>query len=195
MSNYIDADIFANISSKGGIRTYSNEGALKNALRMFITSKKGDIIYEPEEGGAMDIALFRNIEVNRNKILFQLRNSILNFFEPEITLLNIDVTPDYEKKIIEISINYTNNLTNITDSLVVYTRDLSQVRTFTYVDVDLVGDNAYNFVLTQLTNQADEKLTYNADLGKYLWGKYKFTNSSFGPMDSRWSDILGLINN
>ena len=193
MSKFIDIDLFSNIDSNGRVIEYSNADAFKNALLFFLTCKRGDILEDPTTGGILNERIFKSMRtVNLENIAFSIESSIINGFAPTFEINDIIITPDYDNKILEIEIRFVNPITAIPDTLTVYTKDPTDLKSFNYVDVDYVEENLYNFILTQYPTYKGERLVYNADKGCFTWAKWCFVNLT--AADAYFGQILQLIN-
>ena len=193
MAQTIDLDMWGNLDYNGQIKEYTNEDALKNALTLWLTSKRNDFLMDPEEGGVLDETYFKTLSDSTiEKLSFSIKNSIIKYFVPEIRLDFLDVIPDYKNKTVQIEIKYTNQQTGVSNSLTLYTKDKSEVKNITYENVAFIEENLYHFVMMKKNEMEGEKIIYNADEGKFYWGKYKLIN--FTHNDSYFNQILELAN-
>jgi hypothetical protein len=194
MSQVIDLTLNASIDGAGQLQEITNDRALKEALNFFLSVKRGDVLGYPEEGGVLDTATFSVMSIDYLQLIsFKIRNAIIKEFEPEIILNELNVIPDYDKRILIIEIFYTNPLTDVPDSLVIYTEDPQEtVKHSIYVDILYTGENLYNFCFANQDKFPEEKLIFNADLSTFFWGQYKFVNLT--KDDPYFDQILLLLN-
>ena len=193
MAQVIDLDIWGNVDAQGSITEHNNGDALKIALTLWLTYKGGEILFNPDDGGVLDEALFRVVTTdNSDKISFSLRNAIINYFEPEIQLTEVLVTPDYENRRYEIEVSYYNNQQDISDTVIIYTKEINQVVEKSYQIVTYIEENLYNFCITNKDNQPNEILRFDGDKATFVWGLYEFTNLE--ASDSYFPLILQLLN-
>lgn len=194
MPAYIDLDLFANIDSTGKIEEHTEGDALKESLRFFVTSKAGDILGFPELGGIMDATLFKTMGGTEfQRIYYTIYTDISEGFSPAIEIQDIDIVPDYQNRILSITIYFTNPITFQLDVVDIYfTLNIPQEKTISYVDIEYTEENLYNFCLTQKANFPTEKLVFKADMGKFVWANFRFSN--FTRDDSYFDQILMLIN-
>jgi hypothetical protein len=194
MSQVIDFDLNAAIDGTGQLKELTNEEALNEALRFFISVKLGNVLGFPEEGGILDSTSFSTMSPDYlDLISFRLRNAITNEFEPEIILDEISIVPDYENRILEIEIRYTNPLTEVPNSLIVYTTDPQEtVRNSLRIDISYIGENLFNFCLANKDKYPEERMVFNADKDIFEWGQYDFLYLT--SSDPYFEQILNLIN-
>jgi phage baseplate assembly protein W len=192
-SVYHDLDLFGNENTDGSPKYYLEEDAVKNALTSWIGSKKGDYIHNPEIGGILDRFLFKPMNNQiASRMAFTLQNAIINEFVPEITLEELSVIPNYENRLWEIYLKYINPFSNQTESLTIYTKDLTAKESLDYISVLYVGNNLYSFCEIKLPGMSNARILYNEDREKYVWDQYELTN--FNSDDPRYEDILILVN-
>lgn len=190
----MDIDIFGRENPDGTAKEYYEDEAIKMALITWLTSKKGDFLMEPTEGGIIhDTLLFKNMTASKvSQVSFAIKNAINNGFVPDIDIRKILIEPDYENRMWIIEIYFTNPESGNHSEVQIFTKDLSQKLTYTYEDVPFTEDNLYNFVRIKQVNIPDERLVFNPESGYWEWGKYRLINLT--PSDSKFSDILSLIN-
>lgn len=120
-----DYSIFGGINKKGEINQVWGSDAINNALLLWISSFKGDIIRDPLVGG-----IFTNLitkPMNQTNIINTERNALKalnNEFTPALQDIKISMTPNTEKRYWEISISAWSP--DIKDSVYVSTRIKNQ---------------------------------------------------------------------
>jgi len=83
-----------------------NSKAIQNALRLWITSYKGDTLRQPSKGGYVTRWLFKPMtEYTKESITLAIQEGILNDFKNELAVKNLIVEPNYEKKYWKISLD------------------------------------------------------------------------------------------
>jgi len=190
---FMDVDVYGNENSDGSPKQYFDEQAINNAFISWIGSKKGDYIRRPELGGVIDRLLFKNMDPSTAaKMTFAIQNAVINEFTPELTLEELSVNPDYINRMWKIDIKYRNTFSNRTESIAIYTKDLSLKESFDYISVEYIGNNLYSFCETKLASMSGQLIIYNDERSKWEWGQYSLDN--FSTSDSRYSDILTLVN-
>ena len=83
-----------------------NQEALNNAVLVWLTVFKGEIVRQPETGGLLVSLLTKPMsEENRENIENELRYELEESFNPALMIESINVTPDYieRKWVIEVS--------------------------------------------------------------------------------------------
>ena len=193
MPVYQDLDIYARDNANGEPIVYYSTQAIKNAVTLWIASKRGDYLMAPEAGGPLDVAQFKTMtpEVLQN-LKFQLLNALTIEFGSTLEVQSIDFIPDYQNRILEISIIYTIPSEGIIDSISLFTNNNYETSNFQYITVEYVGDNLYEFFVIKKPDQRDNRLIYDYEMDMWKWGKYKFPNLT--PLDSRFEDILIIAN-
>ncbi len=192
MAIYHDLDFYLNTDNKGNPIIHLEEDAIKNALTVWLTSAKGDIIENPQIGGLLDESVFKNMnETNALALEFKIKNAINNQFFPAVQLLEVRVIPNYEDRMWEITLDYINFFNNKKQSLTIYSEDTTRKLTFNYEYIDKVGENLYNIVALLKPSMGNRILRFDEEKG-WLWGKYVFSNLTHE--DPYFSAILELAN-
>jgi phage baseplate assembly protein W len=120
----LDKNIAIGVSlpfNAGGVfnSTYSTKDQIKsNIINLFLT-KKGERIENPEFGTDINKLLFENIN---NDILSNLKQELydsVNKFIPNITILNINITPEPDTNTIYIETQYKLNISGQQDSIII----------------------------------------------------------------------------
>lgn len=120
----LDKNIAIGVSlpfNAGGVfnSTYSTKDQIKsNIINLFLT-KKGERIENPEFGTDINKLLFENIN---NDILSNLKQELydsVNKFIPNITTLNINITPEPDANTIYIETQYKLNISGQQDSIII----------------------------------------------------------------------------
>lgn len=187
-----DIDFYLNTDKKGNPIEHIEEDAIKNALLVWLTSAKGDIIENPQIGGLLDESVFKKMTPGKAQALeFKIKNAINNQFFPAVQLISVNVIPNYEDRLWEINIEYINYLNNQKQSLTIYSEDTTQTLTFNYEYIDKTGENLYNIVVLLKPSMGNRILRFDEEKG-WLWGKYVFSNLTYD--DPYFSAILELAN-
>jgi hypothetical protein len=188
-----DIDITGKEKRQGIALEYFDADAIKNALYLFVTSKRGDFLRNPYAGGLIDFQTFKTMsEVNIQKASFAMRNAINNNFAPSVEIQSINMVPDYTNHILEYQIIYRDTITLNINSVSVYTDTTFEHQKFQYTDIAYTGENLYKFIILQKTNDLSKRLIYDADDGHWFYGKFKFIN--FSQSDPLFDSILALAN-
>lgn len=175
--NYFDYDIEGNTFIDGNAIVYENDEAIKNAISQWLVSKRGDYLKNPSEGGILDYFLFKNMtNSNLELIGFAIQNLFTINLVSLVKLVNISIQPDYTNRSIDIDVVYKINGTNT-----VVTEQLSMDKVIdkksnTYLDIDYIEENLFEFVKIQKYSHPSQKLIYDNDVLSWVWGEYKFIN-------------------
>ena len=189
----MDIDVYGEENPDGTGKEYYDDQATSNAIISWLTSRKGDYLRNPGAGGIIDRLLFKPMNGQTAQLMsFTIQNAFANEFSPEVKLQKLAVIPNYELRYWEIEIQYENPFNKKVNSVNVYTKDLSVKDSYDYIDVDYIGDNLYEFCETKLPGMNGEFIVYSSLEESWLWGRYKLSN--FSASDTRYSDILTLVN-
>ena len=93
-TTFHDIDHLGLENKNGTAKEYSDDAALSVAFTIWMTSKRGDYIRDPQRGGPLDVTLFKNLsKLNLEKIEFSLSNAITFNFGEILRLKKITVVP------------------------------------------------------------------------------------------------------
>lgn len=158
---------------------YIDADAVNNALNLFLTSKKGDFLYNPGAGGILDTPLFKSMTPQMFEMLrFNLRNAITNYFTPFVTINSIDIIPDYNNHILEIKVTYKTD-TGSTQQTTVFVNADFHTKHYEYTNVEYVGENLLNFCQIKKSDMTSEILTFDDTDNLWKYGSYIFTAFNF----------------
>ncbi len=190
---FVDFDLYGREHDDGQPYYFHDDEALGIALTLWLTSKKGDFIRDPEEGGILDRNLFKNMTAGSiEKLQFTITNAIYRKFSNLLELNRVNIEPDRTSRSIKIDIYYTSLVSNKQKLATLYIDEFPTINYYKYQDVEYVEDSLYNFVVLKKPSLPGRKLTYNIEQESWTWGKYKLINLE--TSDSRFSDILAYIN-
>jgi hypothetical protein len=190
---YHDLDLYGNDNSKGEANVHYDEDAIKSAFTTWLTSKRGDFLKLPDEGGVFDFSLFKKMNPDMVQIInHEIKTAIINNFFPSVTLLGLSITPDYEHRMWIIEIKYENPLTLTTQTVQIYTKDLTTKTTQTFETIEYQELNLKNWVVLMKPGMKGKLLIFNTEKDSWVWGKYLLTNFSYS--DPYFSEILILCN-
>jgi hypothetical protein len=99
--------------------TYTTKDQIKSNLINLLLTTRGERLMNPLFGTGLREFLFEGItELNIGNLKLDLINSI-NMFIPEISVVNIDITPSYDSNSIELNLSYLLNISNTPDQVTV----------------------------------------------------------------------------
>ena len=99
--------------------TYTTKDQIKSNLLNLLLTDVGERVMNPEFGTVLRKFLFEGItENNIESLKVSLINSIA-FYVPDITVVNIDITPEYDSNIINLNVNYVLNISQTPDQVTV----------------------------------------------------------------------------
>lgn len=189
----MDIDIYGYENGDGSPVIHYDDAAIKNALTLWVTSKKGEFLYAPRSGGILDPLLFKNMDPNKlQMILFGIKNDIVTAFTPAINLVGLDVKPDYENRLLEISIQYASKTTGQIEEVLIYTKNIYSITEQEFQDVTFTGLNLKTFCLMKKPDMEGKILSYDENNLKWQWGIYTFSNLT--EADPYFSEILAICN-
>ena len=94
-----DYDISGGVGLNGDILQVWEQEALINSLKMWISSRRADIIREPERGGYLIDWLTKAMSAdNIDAIQMSIRDGLDQDFSPHLQVINLIVTPDVQKR-------------------------------------------------------------------------------------------------
>jgi uncharacterized protein len=105
----------------GGVfrSTFSTKDQIKSNLINLLLTYKGERILNPEFGADLPRILFEPINEDTSQ---KIQNQIIastNLYIPEITIINIEVTPDTDKNTIYVMVSYIINLSGTKDQIII----------------------------------------------------------------------------
>ena len=99
--------------------TYTNKDQIKSNLLNLLLTDIGERVMNPGFGTILRKFLFEGItENNIESLKINLIDSIATYI-PDITVVNITITPEYDSNIINLSINYILNISQTPDQVTV----------------------------------------------------------------------------
>ena len=190
--NYHDIDLYGAETVSGSAKTYQGESAIKNAFNNYLMSDPGDILFFPEMGGLVVRLFHKNMNgVSLANAARVMRTTINDEFGG-ITIANLNLVPDYEAGLLVVDIDYIINATGSLVSNAVNILTSVQNETYEYQSIIYVEENLLNFCTQQKPNMGNNTLGFDADLVKFRWGQYVFTN--FDTNDAYFDEILITCN-
>jgi len=187
-----DVDVFGRTNDDGTAVEFFDNEAIGNALYLFLTSKRGDFLYNPGTGGILDTPLFRTMTSTMLEILrFNIMNAITNFFTPYIKIQSIDIKADKQNRILEIVISYSTSNGNVQNTTVYINADF-HTKDFEYTNVEYIGENLLNFCQIKKSDMIGKYLELDPTDDLWKWGQYIFIN--FSTSDIFFDSILLVCN-
>jgi len=111
----IYSDFKFNIDNKEPKLT--DDYSIKQSIKNILFTDKGERQFEPEFGSHINQLLFEKMNpitelTLKNEIIFALQN-----YEPRISVVNIDVVPNYDNQVYNVKISYLINKLNISSNI------------------------------------------------------------------------------
>ncbi len=105
----------------GGVfnSTYSTKDQIKSNLINLLLTYKGERIENPEFGTNLPRLIFEQLDEQLYPVIQEEIFSNVNTFIPEVTLLNITITPDADRNTIYIEIDYRLNISGQQDNIII----------------------------------------------------------------------------
>jgi phage baseplate assembly protein W len=105
----------------GGVfkSTFSTKDQIKSNLINLLLTYKGERVLNPQFGADLPRLLFEPIN---NETLLNIENQIVtsvSTYIPEITITNIEITPDTDKNTIYVNVIYQLKLSGTTDNIII----------------------------------------------------------------------------
>jgi len=189
-----DFDIYDTQLPGGKPYVLYNDEALSNMLIFWITSSKGDYVRNPELGGIFQELLYKQLLPLHPSTLSRYRKLIESNFGAFISVKNFTIEPDVETRSWMIHLEWTSKLTKQPNTTIVAldNKVTPASQTTTYIDINLDGENLYNFVLIKLPALQNYTINYSDMEGSYIWGNLKF--SLLTSSDPYFNSIVLAIN-
>ena len=188
-----DFDLLGGTTDDGQPIIYSEKDAITNALELWLSSSKGEYLKNPAEGGIVDTAIFKVMRHSSlEMIAFKIQNSFTLFWGGILELNKINVSPNYQDRYLEITLETTIIESEEDIAVTVFVGDVKQKLNFSYVDVEYVDANLFEFCKIKKLEQPNDRLVLNPDIESWVFGKYKFVNLT--DLDPYFEDILLLLN-
>lgn len=195
--SYVDFDVYGRAASQGGALLHKDDYAISNSIVFYLTSKKGNFLYQPSEGGILDSLLFKLM----NPELFSLYTSkiskkLKDVYRGLITDINVLMysLDEEDSRKIQIEVYYTSLLSNKDNQVIFYLKPKQNKLEIQYTNVQFEGDNLLGFVLLKKEDMPEEyKLIKNITDGYWYWGNYRLVN--FSESSSNYNEIINIVNN
>lgn len=100
------------------VRLSEEEQDIKESLVILLNTTLGERVMRPDYGANLENLLFETINVTTASIITNRLKRAILFHEPRITNTSIDLVPDINNGLIEITIEYTIIATNSRTNLV-----------------------------------------------------------------------------
>jgi len=191
MSVFHDVDVYGEKLANGTIKEYIGSEAIKNALLLFLSSKKSEFLNEPELGGPLDGFVFKSMS-DSDLQKFELWTLITNEFSPSLELVDIEITPDFNNRITEIVVSYIIPNSGDMGITTIFTNNEYGYKNFKYEEVELIEENLKEFFLIKKPSMPDKRLLFDNEGLFWKWGKYKLVNLT--PLDPYFEEILIIAN-
>ena len=193
MTELIDIDLYGREYREGVPYEWKDADAVNNAILLWITSKRSDYIKNPEAGGVLDSIIFKLMTDSQiEKLKFRIRNAFARNFSEYASLQEIKIEKMMDLRLLKITVYYINIPYNTKQSLDLYVETEIKVESFKYEDVEYIGENLYNFVVTKKPSMVGKKLAWNTKENYFCWNKFRFIN--FTTEDEYYTQILAYIN-
>lgn len=83
-----------------------NEQSINESLRNLILTDKGERLFQPNLGSNVRATLFENNTPATIRILKENVKDVINNFEPRVSLIDVEISTDYDSEKVKISILY-----------------------------------------------------------------------------------------
>lgn len=105
---YFDFDLFGRTDNGGNIIVYKNEEAIVNAIRMWFASRTGDRLRSPNTGGFLDFQVSKLMSTDRIESLrLRIGRALEEDFNNVFSVVKIEVLPDYNLRLLNVSLDIT----------------------------------------------------------------------------------------
>ena len=191
--NAYDLDLYGTQNPDGSAVEYIGSAAVKQAVYLWMTSKRGEFVRNPSAGGLFDSVLFKPMtRTNIETLEFTIKNNFTNYFTPAVTLQALQVIPDYVTRTTQINISYYDTVNYAVETVTIYTNSDYATKNYEYETITYIEQNLYNFCMLMKTDMPNDKLIFNNDTNQWNYGKYIFINLEI--TDPYFDAILQICN-
>lgn len=106
-ATYSDLDFFIQIGDAGQPIIKTDEDAIKQSIRTILTTRFGEREMQPEFGCNLHSILFQPMDVFTAISMEEIIITAIEKWEPRVLISSVNVTPDPDNNIYEVSISYT----------------------------------------------------------------------------------------
>jgi hypothetical protein len=99
--------------------TYTTKDQIKSNLLNLLLTDIGERVMNPNFGTLLRRFLFEGISGSNIEILRENILSSINIYIPQITVLEINIVPNIDYNLVELSVNYILNISNTPDQVTV----------------------------------------------------------------------------
>ena len=101
---FVDFPIQKKVTSKGQLKQFTNSDALMQAVKIWLACQKGEKIRTRSAGIVQPYIAKTLDEDNASELKRAIQYDLENFFDPNLTIVYLDVKPNIEKSRWEISL-------------------------------------------------------------------------------------------
>ena len=189
-----DFDIYDTQLAGGKPYILYDDKAISNMLIFWITSSQGDYIRNPTLGGIFQELLYKQLLPISSSTISRYRKLIEANFGALITVQNFTIEPDVETRSWVIKLEWISKLTKQPNSteLAIDNKVTPASQSVNYREVNLDGENLYNFVLLKLPDLQRYTIAYSDAEESYIWGNLKLVDLT--SSDPYYNSIVLAIN-
>jgi hypothetical protein len=191
--SYWDYNIDARKNDDNSLAIYTNSDAIKNALMCWARTAKGEILNNPEDGGALDEYVFKNFnESKKTKLLFDFRSELDTYFFPKIKIVELIIDADITLRSWKLKLKYYIPLYDVIKTSYLPLKRIQYKSIFEQPDeeIDYTGTTLENFIKIYLYEQRGIGLKFNGTY--WQWGRFVFTE--LDETDNNFLIIEDMIN-
>lgn len=96
-----------NVIENADLLASVNKEAIKNSIYNIFSTKKGEMLLNPNFGSSLEMFLFEKISKTTGQALGETIYSNLSKYEPRIKINKITVLPNYDDNLYQITIDYS----------------------------------------------------------------------------------------
>lgn len=200
--NLIDLDVYGRNSSGGKAQVHYNDQAISNAIVFYLTTNKGDFLYEPGKGSIFKEILFKNMDDSRIAMEeTRIREEIEREFGDVVQDTDVSITLDSETKTLEVDFYWKSRETGEENAGIFnvalpenVNTELKIENTGRKIPVPYTGDNLVAWVSLNVDSPSmqNQSLLYDNRTDKWTYGNFELTNlSSTSP---EFDEIITIIN-
>jgi len=100
-------------------KTYSTADQIKSNLVNLLLTNKGERVFNPEFGADLRKALFEALVEDTYSYIQELIITNVNFFIPEVQIVEIQLTPDEDNNSVSVTVRYKLKISGNSDEITV----------------------------------------------------------------------------
>lgn len=173
---YVDVDVYGRKEKGGDLQRYASDKALSNAMVFYLTTNRGDFVYNSKIGGVLEFLKFKLMNISEGDVQDSVRLSLEKLFGDYAAIVDVFAEKLLADRRWRIAVIWLSKLTGEQNGIEFQVNSgqrAPQAAGTTVVSMPYAGENLYNFILLQKEFQPADILHVNKE-GVYVWGVWAF---------------------